>query len=89
MRAGYVKLDQPIPASQTFLNILAPGVVEDHATLGLTIQLSTASELSFMYMHAFAKTVNGSGSIPLAFGGGEANLSMSQDALGAAFGWKY
>jgi len=90
LRAGYVTLKQPIPANQTFFNILAPGVVEDHATLGLTIQLSSASELSFMYMHAFEKTVNGSGSIPaVPYGGGEANLRMSQDSLGVAYGWRY
>lgn len=89
LRAGYVTLDQPIPASQTFLNILAPGVVEDHLTLGLTLEMSKTSELSFMYMHAFDKKVNGSGSIPLAFGDGEANLRMSQDSLGVAYGWKY
>jgi len=89
LRAGYVTLDQPIPASQTFFNILAPGVVEDHLTLGLTMEMSKTSELSFMYMHAFEKKVNGSGSIPMAFGGGEANLRMSQDSLGVAYGWKY
>ena len=89
LRAGYVTLDQPIPASQTFFNILAPGVVEDHLTLGLTMEMSKTSELSFMYMHAFEKKVNGSGSIPPAFGGGEANLRMSQDSFGVAYGWKY
>jgi long-chain fatty acid transport protein len=88
LRAGYVTLDQPIPASQTFFNILAPGVVEDHLTLGLTMEMSKTSELSFMYMHAFEKKVNGSGSI-LGFGGGEANLRMSQDSIGVAYGWKY
>jgi long-chain fatty acid transport protein len=89
LRAGYIMLDQPIPASQTFFNILAPGVVEDHLTLGLTLAMSPTSELTFSYMHAFEKEVNGSGSIPMAFGGGEANLRMSQDSLGIAYGWKF
>ncbi|MDH5352193.1 MAG: outer membrane protein transport protein [Betaproteobacteria bacterium] len=89
LRAGYVKLDQPIPASQTFFNILAPGVVEDHLTLGLTVATSKTGELTVMYMHAFEKEVNGSNSIPMAFGGGNANLRMSQDSLGVAYGWKY
>ena len=89
LRAGYVTLDQPIPASQTFFNILAPGVVEDHLTLGLTLEMSKTSELTFMYMHAFEKKVNGSGSIPGSLAGGEANLRMSQDSLGVAYGWKY
>jgi long-chain fatty acid transport protein len=94
LRAGYVTLDQPIPSSQTFLNILAPGVVEDHLTLGLTVAMSKTSELTVMYMHAFENEVNGSGSIPpglppAGLGGGEANLRMSQDSLGVAYGWKY
>jgi long-chain fatty acid transport protein len=89
LRAGYVTLKQPIPSSQTFLNILAPGVVEDHLTLGATWKMGTNGELTVMYMHAFEKEVNGSGSIPLAMGGGEANLRMSQDSLGIAYGWKY
>jgi long-chain fatty acid transport protein len=89
LRAGYVTLKQPIPSNQTFLNILAPGVVEDHVTLGATWKMGTNGELTVMYMHAFETTVNGSGSIPLAMGGGEANLRMSQDSLGIAYGWKY
>lgn len=94
LRAGYVTLDQPIPTNQTFFNILAPGVVEDHVTLGLTLEMSKTSELTFMYMHAFEKKVSGSGSIPpgappAGFGGGEANLRMSQDSFGVAYGWKY
>jgi long-chain fatty acid transport protein len=88
LRAGYVTLDQPIPANQTLFNILAPGVVEDHLTLGLTVEMSKTSELTVMYMHAFEKKVNGSGSMS-GFGGGEANLRMSQDSIGVAYGWKY
>ena len=90
LRAGYVTLDQPIPASQTFFNILAPGVVEDHLTLGYTMELSKSSEITFMYMHALEKKVSGSGSIPaVPFGGGEANLRMSQDSLGIGYGWRF
>ena len=93
LRAGYVTLQQPIPQSQTFFNILAPGVVEQHLTLGATWNVSRQSELSVAYMHAFENEVKGSGSIPPGpppgFGGGEANLRMSQDALGIAWGWKY
>jgi long-chain fatty acid transport protein len=93
LRAGYVTLAQPIPQSQTFFNILAPGVVEDHITLGATWKMGTNGELTVMYMHAFESTVSGQGSIPPGpppgFGGGEANLRMSQDSLGIAYGWKY
>ena len=54
------------------------------------MQLSKQSELTFAYMHAFGRKVNGSGSIPPpGFGGGEANLRMDQNALGVAFGSRY
>lgn len=88
LRAGYATLKQPIPANQTLLNILAPGVVEDHLTLGATWAFGGNKELTVGYMHAFKKNVHGAGSIPLAFGGGEANLRMHQNSLGVAFGWK-
>lgn len=91
LRAGFSHNKQPIPPSQTFFNILAPGVVEDHLTLGSTFILADKSEITLAYMHAFKKTVNGSGSIPPGFppgfGGGEANLNMYQNSIGIAYGW--
>jgi long-chain fatty acid transport protein len=35
-RAGYSKSDQPIPQSEVLLNILAPGVVQQHITVGFS-----------------------------------------------------
>lgn len=89
LRAGYNRSDQPIPASQTLFNILAPAVVQDHLTLGATWVLDGGNELSVSYAHAFRKTVSGSGSIPAAFGGGEANIRLSENILGAAYAWKF
>lgn len=89
LRAGVSHAEQPIPADQTFLNILAPGVIQDHASLGLTWQLGDAGELSLAYTHAFEETVKGRHSIPAAFGGGEANLTMSQEILALGYGLKF
>ncbi len=87
LRAGYNHNNQQIPTTQTFFNILAPGVVQDHATLGATWILPNKAELTVSYMHAFTKTVNGSNSIPAGFGGGNANLTMYEDSIGIAYGW--
>ncbi len=87
IRAGYDHCDQPIPNSQTLLNIVAPGIVQDHLSLGGTWKLADKSEISVAYIHAFKKTVNGAGSIPAGLGGGEANLSMSENSLGISYGW--
>jgi long-chain fatty acid transport protein len=87
LRAGFNHCDQPIPDSQTLLNILAPGVVQNHLSLGATWILANNSELSVAYVHAFQQTVNGSGSIPPQLGGGEANLTMHEDSIGVSYGW--
>jgi long-chain fatty acid transport protein len=94
LRAGYDHSDQPIPNSQTLLNIVAPGIVQDHLTLGGTWTLADKSEITVAYVHAFSKTVNGSGSIPQnggtfggGLGGGESNLTMHEDSIGISYGW--
>jgi long-chain fatty acid transport protein len=89
LRAGFNTLRQPIPESQTFFNILAPGVVEQHLTAGATWTLANGNELTLAYMHAFKKEVNGVNSIPaVPYGGGNANLHMYEDQIGIAYGIK-
>jgi long-chain fatty acid transport protein len=88
LRGGYSHNTQPIPTDQTFFNILAPGLVQDHLTIGATWNLSKANELTVGYMHAFNKKVNGSGSIAPTSGGGEANIKMYENSLGVAYSWK-
>ncbi len=87
LRAGLNHCDQPIPDNQTLLNIVAPAVVQNHLSLGATWILANKSEVSVAYVHAFSQTVNGSGSIPGAFGGGNANLTMHEDSIGVSYGW--
>ena len=87
VRGGFATGKQPIPERYTLLNTIFPAVPQDHLTLGATWSFAT-KEVTVGYMHAFKKKVNGTNSIPPAFGGGEANLQMHQDALGVALGWK-
>lgn len=89
LRAGYSHASQPVPANQTFLNILAPGVVRDHLTVGFTRKIDQHTQWSGFYGHAFAKTVNGNGSIPANFGGGEADVRLKESILGVAYGWSF
>ncbi len=86
---GYNYGGQPIPESETLFNMLAPGVVEHHLTLGATLKAGDRVGVTLAYVHAFEKTVEGSESIPAAFGGGEADLRMNEDSFGAAVGWSF
>jgi long-chain fatty acid transport protein len=88
LRVGYSHTGQPVPQNQTFFNILAPGVISDHVAVGATWRLTTRGELSFAYTDAVKQTIRGSSSIPANFGGGNANVHLSENIFGVAYGWK-
>jgi long-chain fatty acid transport protein len=91
LRGGYNHTDNPIRSQDVTFNILAPGVVQDHATLGLSFALGQRGELTFAYMHAFEKSVTGSSFFNNFSGGfpaGTETIKMSQDAFGIAYGLK-
>ena len=85
LRAGVSTNRQPIPSGETFFNILAPGVVETHLTAGLSWRPNATNEINLSVLRAPRKQVDGSGSIPTAFGGGEANISLAETSIG--IGW--
>ena len=87
LRGGYNHSGVPFPAHETFFNLLAPGIVQDHATFGVTWGLRGHKEVTVAYAHAFANTVDGISSIPAYAGGGNANLYMHENSLGIGFGW--
>lgn len=87
LRAGASRVQQPVPASQTFFNILAPGVVRNHYSLGGSYRTAGGGEWSLAYLYAPKVTVSGNGSIPAAFGGGEANLHMREQMLSVGYSW--
>lgn len=92
LRAGYNYGKMPLTSNNTYFNILAPATVEQHLTLGATWTLANKSELTLSYMYAPAASVsgnpNGNGQAA-ATAGYPVNLSMSQTAIGLAYGWKF
>lgn len=86
-RGGWNHGDNPIPNSQAAINILAPGVVQDHLNLGFTKAVDKNSDINFAYMHAFNKEV--SGSLPAQFGGGTAKISMFQNYAEIGYSKKF
>ncbi len=87
VRAGASTNRQPIPGGETFFNILAPGVVETHFTAGLSWRPNAMNEINLSVLHAPKQKVDGSGSIPAAFGGGESNISLEETSIG--IGWSH
>ena len=85
LRAGFSHSDQPISRKETFFNILAPGVIEQHASVGATWQLDQRNALTFAYTHAFGEWVRGAGFIPASYGGGEADVYLQEDIFGVSW----
>ena len=87
LRAGYSHTDNPINGSdmgEAMFNILAPAVIEDHATIGFTYAPVANQELTMFYMHGFKN--DESGADP--FFGGRDTIQMYQNSLGIQYSWK-
>lgn len=83
LRGGYSWTDAPYNGTQTFFNILAPGIIEQHLTLGATWKVANGAEVTVSYMHAFENTVKGKGATA------GIDNTMYQDSLGIAYGAKF
>ena len=91
LRGGYNHSDNPIQPKDVTINILAPGVVQDHVTLGLTYTFQGGGELTAAYMHAFKNSVTGSSFFsnnPGGLSAGNETIQMYENSLGIAYGWK-
>ncbi|WP_039376419.1 OmpP1/FadL family transporter [Parachlamydia acanthamoebae] len=89
VRAGYRYAKTPIRRSQTVTNQLLVDVIEHYITCGATWKVTRCQEISAYYAHGFYNKVKGKNSIPLAFGGGESDISHEQNVVGIAWGMFY
>lgn len=89
-RAGWNHGDNPITPREISVNFLAPGVIEDHLTLGGTYNLDKSSELSFNYVHSLNNSVSGAFAPTLpGFGGGTMKLEMEQNFIEVGYAKKF
>jgi long-chain fatty acid transport protein len=91
LRAGLNVSQNPIKSRDVTFNILAPGVVTTHYTLGGTYALSKEMELTMAYMYARPNSVSGSSLFNGFMGGAAGNeaIKMSQQSLGVQLGWRW
>lgn len=89
LRAGINHGDNPIQSGEQTFNIIAPGVVTDHYTLGATYAVSKNSEVTVAYMHAQEKSVSGTPNIYYFPVAGTETIKMYQNSLGVAYGMKF
>lgn len=84
-RAGFSITNQPIEKDQMTFNILAPGVMEEHFTVGFTQKQKNGNELNLSFMYAPPVEVKG----PQNFDPTQqVRLEMQQIELELSYSWK-
>jgi long-chain fatty acid transport protein len=87
-RFGASTGDQPIPETEVLFNILAPGVMEEHFTVGFTKELRSGRKVNFALMHAPSVTVSGPN--PLEVPGFQTiDLEMDQWEVELGYSWGF
>lgn len=87
-RVGYSKGNQPIPDSQVLFNILAPGVIEQHVSVGFTTAVTKSQDFNFALTRALSHSVSGPN--PLEVPGQQTiELKMDQWEIALGYAWKF
>ena len=92
LRAGYNHGDNPIRSADVTFNILAPGVITSHYTLGFTQALSNDSELTGAFMIAPRNSVSGPSLFNAMLGpgaGGNETIRMREFSVGLGWSKKF
>jgi len=87
VRVGFSHGDQPVPEDQTFFNLLAPAVIEDHITAGWTMKIGANQEFNLAAMFAPSNSVKGDN--PIDGGSTQIEIEMSQWDIQAGWALKY
>jgi long-chain fatty acid transport protein len=89
LRAGYNRTTNPVTSADVMFNILAPGVITTHYTVGATYQVAKNSELTWAYMYAPENSVSGYGLDNTNHPTVPTTVRMSQQSLGVQYSWKF
>jgi long-chain fatty acid transport protein len=93
LRAGYNYTDNPIQPADVTFNFLAPGVVQNHLTLGATYGWDKKNEVTGAFMWAFNNSVTGSSLFNNFFPPPQPNMQekiqMYEWAIGIQYAYKF
>lgn len=92
LRAGVSYGKNPIRDSEILFNILSPGLIEWHYTLGASYQVTERLSLHGSYMYAPGKSLSGSNSLSGQAEGSQSQtltIAMSQQELDLGFSWQF
>ena len=85
-RAGYSYGRQPIRRSEVLFNLLAPGVVEQHVTVGFSKLIRATQEISLAIMRAFPHSVSGANPLEVP---GLQSIELKMDQWDFELSWSF
>ncbi len=86
LRAGFATGKQPIPGSEVFMNILAPGVIEQHVTLGGSYLVSKGNKLNLSIIRGLSNTITGANPLEAP---GQQKIALTMDQWDFELGWSF
>lgn len=92
LRVGVNRGTNPVTGAHVTPNVLAPGVMKTHLSIGGTYALGPKSELSWAIMHAPSVSVTGPSMFNQMMGTGtqvQETVRMRQNAIAIQYGWKF
>ncbi len=87
VRLGYSYGKQPIDSDDVTFNILAPGVMEQHYTIGFTRKMGKDQELNFAAMYSPRESVHGTN--PFSGGAQNVEIEMYQYEVELSYSWLF
>ncbi len=84
-RGGYSYAKQPIAEGDALFNILAPGVMEEHWTIGASFERAGSGKLNFAIMYAPSHTIRGPNFLDPSQ---SIELQMHQYELEVSYAWR-
>ncbi len=89
VRLGFAYNTQPVQPSQVLFNILAPGVIQRHVTVGFTTRVAHHQNVSVAAMYGLPQSVTGPNPLGTGDGPQTIKISMHEYQLEAQWGWKF
>jgi long-chain fatty acid transport protein len=87
VRLGYSTTNHPINSGDVTFNILAPAVMEEHYTIGLTRKIGKNQAVNFAAMYAPKVSIDGNNLTAL--GGQAVEIEMHQYELELSYSWQF
>jgi long-chain fatty acid transport protein len=86
LRGGYSYAEQPIRDNEVLINILAPGVMEQHITAGLTRSFKNGQAVNLAVVRAISKSVTGPNNLEVP---GRQTIELKMDQWEVDFSYSF